>query len=649
MQEKGNSLNNSDKVTLTELMFLLGEPTRIEGDEYLWQCPDCLDTGKNNLKFNARKVVLSCMSDKDNHKSVYAKIMKMRKEIEKAEKNLPNKDKPVIKVTSEMLKKFNADVLAKPKALEFIHKKRGITQDTVKDLKIGYCNGQEVNVSQDSCHWVFPAFNQDGMLIGAEFRHPEFIEYRPKQKLFHTHNLGRVLCKINPNIEGKNAIFTEGFIDGILMYQWLKENNIHTQYDIFTGSNGASSIVTLLDAFDFSEYEKVIFCLDKDKNTDPTKKSMKGVEAMNAIKAKIKHVIYDMHFDCKCCKDFNDYYVKHNPNIDILNNAEVLNKKQKSFIQIATIYDQQVLDRYKHPERYPKLPLGIDGLDCLLKGGVETNEIFGILARPSMGKTSFMITLASNMNSRGYKIGFVSLEMSSWSIVEKLQFNMLRLSQDDILESFNMGLNYGMAKVENFTKIVDGLGFYICDDSNLSLGSISDQLLNDFGEKGVDAIFVDHMNLVEPNKKDGDYKKNLSSYERATEVYNSLRGFVKNLGIPVFAACQLNRSLETRQNKRPMLSDVLNSGAGEAIFDAAVGLYRHHYYDPSLPETKRDAEIILCKNRRGDTGTIDAKFFGEHSLFREKTDVERNNQVKPDRIKKTNSLQYFDDDDDDFD
>lgn len=627
-------MHNNDNPTLEEILAVLGEPTRIEGDELLYQCEDCHDSGRDNLKYNKRKQLLSCMSDK-LHRTDYKKIMDYRKKINTYKE--VKRDKNPVSITKEQIDLFNKRLNKYPSAVDFLYKKRKIYKEIADIYGIGVCDGKEVNARVGS-NWVIPIYNINGNLAGAEFRRIDFSFYtNAKQKAykcFKTVGISDMLCCINPKIKASNAIITEGFFDGIVMMQWLKENNKDNEYNIYTASNGAGCITRVISEILDNRFKKIYLCLDKDKS-DIGKNSTKGVEAQNAIIANNPHQeFYIINFNCDCCKDFNDYYMKHNVSFDIIQNAKIENKKNEKFLPIFQIYENKVLDEYCNPEKYPSIKSGYPSIDCKMdKGGFANDDIIAILSRPSMGKTSLIVSMMMNNIEAGYKVGLASLEVSASSIIKKVQSRYLMKSNKDIANIFKSNKNKGLEIVSQFRNDIKNMPLYISDESNLSLGAIKSDIMNQFGKNGVDILYIDHMNLVQPNNKDLRAK---SIFDRSTEVYNNLIPMSKELGIPIVAACQLNRACEARQDKRPQLSDISNSGAGEAVFSVAMGIYRQYYYDKSMIEFINEGEIGICKNRNGECGIVPVKFFGQYSLFREPDEKEKNNIPKSNKIKKYN-------------
>jgi len=261
------------------------------------------------------------------------------------------------------------------------------------------------------------------------------------------------------------------------------------------------------------------------------------------------------------------------------------------------------------------IPSGYSDLDINYTGGFQNSDLIIIAARPSMGKTAFALSMARNISvEHKIPVAFFSIEMSSIQLV-------LRLIAAESKTSSN-NLRTGKISQKEFIRIVKSMDrlksapIYIDDSPMLSvleLRAKARRLVNE----GVRIIFVDYLQLMKSPKAE--------SREREISIISqSLKQLAKELNIPVIALAQLNRSIESRNDKRPMLSDLRESGSIEQDADVVMFIHRPDKY-PSKKEKKQEiqnsdtdvkiAEIIIGKQRNGPTGTLKLAFHEKFTRF----------------------------------
>jgi replicative DNA helicase len=239
------------------------------------------------------------------------------------------------------------------------------------------------------------------------------------------------------------------------------------------------------------------------------------------------------------------------------------------------------------------MPTGFPDLDRLLTGGAKRGELVIVAARPGMGKTSFLLSVVLNGvadKSRQRRGAIYTLEMSNESLVRRL------LSSETGVDSMRM--NLGDIHDDEWTAIMRagsslGAAPLYLNDSPMSIDSIKADARRLKSVYEIGYLMIDFLGLVDaPGEKD---------YQRTNNVVLGAQQLAKELGIPVFLACQLSRSIENAQDTRPGLSDLRDSGRIEEAADVVMMIYRDDYYNPDS-EFKNMAEILVRKNRNGPTG-----------------------------------------------
>jgi replicative DNA helicase len=271
-------------------------------------------------------------------------------------------------------------------------------------------------------------------------------------------------------------------------------------------------------------------------------------------------------------------------------------------------------ERFSSPGGITGVPTGFNDLDNLT-AGLQPTELIILAARPAMGKTSFALSLAQNAAiSGGWPVLVFSLEMSSTQLAERLLCSEARVDSSALrrgqLQRQDMtNLTYAANTLSKAPIMID-------DTPALSIREVrararrfrSNKEL--FGDKKAGLIVVDYLQLMRGSTQN----KNGSREQEISEISRGLKSLAKELHCPVLALSQLNRSLEQRQDKRPMLSDLRESGAIEQDADLIVFIYRDEVYNKDS-EAKGIAEIILGKNRHGSTGTVETRFEGRFTRF----------------------------------
>ncbi len=240
--------------------------------------------------------------------------------------------------------------------------------------------------------------------------------------------------------------------------------------------------------------------------------------------------------------------------------------------------------------------------------GLHNSDLVIVAARPAMGKSAFAINLATNVALKAKKgVVIFSLEMSKEQIGNRI------LCSEAMVDSNK--LRTGMLEDDDWAKLAENLGrlsdapIYIDDTAGISIMEIRAKARKLHIEKDIGLVVIDYLQLIQ-----GSGNRNSSREQEISEISRSLKILAKELNVPVIALSQLSRSVEKRDDKRPMLSDLRESGAIEQDADIVMFLYRDDYYHPDT-EKKNISEIILAKHRGGSTGTVDLAWLPSYTKF----------------------------------
>ena len=254
------------------------------------------------------------------------------------------------------------------------------------------------------------------------------------------------------------------------------------------------------------------------------------------------------------------------------------------------------------------IPTGFIDLDYKLSG-LQPSDLILVAARPSMGKTAFVLNIAQYVAfKKDRATAIFSLEMSKEQLVNRLFWLE---SQVDA-----QALRTGNMKDSDWEKLIEGAGIIgksklIIDDTpGISVSELRSKCRKYKLEHGLDLIIIDYLQLMTGSVG----KRSESRQQEISEISRSLKGLARELNVPVIALSQLSRAVESRPDKRPMLSDLRESGAIEQDADVVMFIYRDEYYNKDS-EYKKQAEIIIAKQRNGPVGTVHLAWLGEYTKF----------------------------------
>ena len=254
-----------------------------------------------------------------------------------------------------------------------------------------------------------------------------------------------------------------------------------------------------------------------------------------------------------------------------------------------------------------------------MTAGFQSGEIIILAARPSMGKTAFSLNLCIQAALREKrKVAYFSLEMSK----EQLMIRLLSIASKVPLGALRIGQldDKAWPRLINTAAAMSDAGLFIDDTSGISPFEVRARARRLKAKHGLDMIIIDYLQLM-------SMKQRIESREReVAEISKTLKAIAKELKVPVIALAQLNRGVEGRSDRRPMLSDLRESGSIEQDADIIMMLYREDYYDRDNPEIQGISEVIVGKQRNGPTGTVKLNFKSEYGIFQ---DLDRSGPAPP--------------------
>jgi len=272
--------------------------------------------------------------------------------------------------------------------------------------------------------------------------------------------------------------------------------------------------------------------------------------------------------------------------IDVYDNIEQLHNSDNDVTGVATGYRE--LDR--------------------MTSGFQRNDLIIVAARPSVGKTAFALNIAQNVAiNSDENVAIFSLEMGADQLVQRM------LCAEGNIDS--QRLRTGKLENEDWSKLtmamgsLSNAGVYIDDSPGIRVSDIRSKCRRLKQEHGLGMIIIDYLQLISGSESSRENRQ-----QEVSEISRSLKGLARELEVPLIALSQLSRGVEQRQDKRPMMSDLRESGSIEQDADIVSFLYRDDYYDDES-EQQNIIEIIISKQRNGPTGTVELAFVKEYNKF----------------------------------
>lgn len=280
--------------------------------------------------------------------------------------------------------------------------------------------------------------------------------------------------------------------------------------------------------------------------------------------------------------------------------------ERSGFVHIKDVLLKQfnaIQEISENPDRNTAMPTGFSDLDRTLVG-MAPGDLVLIGARPGMGKTSFAMNVAVNVaKKQKIPVCVFSLEMSAEQLTSRL------LSSEALVDS--TALRRGSLSRDDWRRLAEASAIlsecdiYIDDTSGITIAGMRAKLHR---MKNVGLIVVDYLGLMQSDRRIDN------RVQEVAEISRNLKLLAKELGVPVICCAQLSRGPESRQDKRPMLSDLRDSGAIEQDADMVIFLYRGEYYK-TTGAAEEEAEIIVAKNRHGSVGTVKIGWIGKYTKF----------------------------------
>ncbi|MBW7454377.1 replicative DNA helicase [Paenibacillus sepulcri] len=290
---------------------------------------------------------------------------------------------------------------------------------------------------------------------------------------------------------------------------------------------------------------------------------------------------------------------------------ELSNRRSSTgFISIRDVL-MEVFERVEHlytNKGGPSgIPSGFSDLDKMTSG-FQRNDLIIVAARPSVGKTAFALNIAQNVGVRAREtVAIFSLEMSAAQLVQRMICAEANVDAGRMRTGYLEGDDW-----EKLTMAIGSLSeaqIYIDDTPGITVADIRAKCRRLKKERGLGMILIDYLQLIQGRGKAGENRQ-----QEVSEISRTLKQIARELEVPVIALSQLSRGVEQRQDKRPMMSDLRESGSIEQDADIVAFLYRDDYYDKES-EKKNIIEIIIAKQRNGPVGTVELAFLKNYNKF----------------------------------
>ena len=360
------------------------------------------------------------------------------------------------------------------------------------------------------------------------------------------------------------------------------------------------------------------------------------------------NIVQEMHVRRELIKISESVLDQASNNTEVSNSGEeIIQNTEKSLFDLAERghFNQSIMkfesalkqtiemakSAYKNEEGIVGVPTGLTDLDSKL-GGLHKQDLIIIAGRPSMGKTALATNIAfhaaKNIEKKGHKstVAFFSLEMSSEQLSTRILSEQSRIRSNDIRR--------GKVSEKEFEKFIEtskniyDLPLYIDETPAITIAAISNRARRIKRLFGLELIVVDYIQLMRSAGK-----KEYNRVQEISEITQGLKALAKELDVPVLALSQLSRQVEQRDNKKPQLSDLRESGSIEQDADVVMFVYRESYYlenkEPTLgsidhaewqqkmDEISNLAEIMISKQRHGPTGNIQVQFEAMYTKFKD--------------------------------
>lgn len=386
--------------------------------------------------------------------------------------------------------------------------------------------------------------------------------------------------------EAAFQLYTKGEpIDVVTVKNQLEENGVFTEIGgVETLANIASAVGSSVNVKSYAkivEEKSVLRRLIKLTN-DISEKCYKSSDDINNILEDAEKGIFN---------------VMQNRNTDSF--SSIIDVAYDTFSNIEKIYNST--------EKITGIATGFTDFDNKT-AGLQKSDLILIAARPSMGKTAFVLNVAQHAAVKDHvPVAIFSLEMSKEQLVNRMLCAQAMVDAQKV--------RTGELNSEDWSKLVEGMGvlseapIFIDDTPGITAMEIRAKCRRLKLEKGLGLVVIDYLQLMSGSGKSDSRQQEIS------EISRSLKAIAREIEAPVIALSQLSRACEARSDHRPMLSDLRESGAIEQDADLVAFLYRDEYYFPEKTEKKNQAELIIAKQRNGPTGTVNLTWLGQYTKF----------------------------------
>lgn len=280
----------------------------------------------------------------------------------------------------------------------------------------------------------------------------------------------------------------------------------------------------------------------------------------------------------------------------------------KDFIQL----DIWLRKTFQHLSSIKSSSKGVTGVSSSFEdldhktSGFQKGDLIILAARPSMGKTAFALNLSINAAKNKMAVGFFSLEMSAEQLTLRLLATESGINHQSIRNATISSEEW--IELTHVAADLAQMKFFIDDTAGISIMELRAKARKLKAKHGVDMIVVDYLQLLHSSKK------HENRHQEVSEISRALKSLAKELEVPIIALSQLSRAVDSRVDKRPLLSDLRESGAIEQDADVIMFMYRDIVYNPET-ENPAAAELIIGKQRNGPTGTVNLQFIRELTKF----------------------------------
>jgi len=266
----------------------------------------------------------------------------------------------------------------------------------------------------------------------------------------------------------------------------------------------------------------------------------------------------------------------------------------------------------QHDGAITGVPTGFKDVDHVFNG-LQKSDLILVAARPAMGKTAFTLNIAQNVTMLYDKtVAFFSLEMGKEQLVARILSSVAGVSSEKLRRAYNMDPT-DWEKVIAAADRMSKAKLFIDDTPGLTVQDMRSKLRRLKVEHGLDLVIVDYIQLMQ-GRNSGKGSENRQ--QEVSEISRNLKLIAREFNVPLIALSQLSRSVESRPDKRPVLSDLRESGSLEQDADIVIFLYRDKYYDENS-EKGDNAEVLIRKHRNGSVGTVELRFIGELTQFKD--------------------------------